>query len=487
VLVEIGSNGVCSGALVSQSWVLTAAHCVRQGGTGAILPADDFSLLIGKSSPADKEGATASVDRVVALQDYRQANNYLVNDLALLHIGPQAPLPSNSAPLPLAFSLSAVPAGTDVQWFGYGWNQITHNAGSLLQATRPGDWVVQSNCGGAGDVCLDPVHGATSYPAEGDSGSPIVALLRGGYVDDAAFTGPGGLSGPQYGSSVAAHLSWIRQTAGLPVVAANTIVRDPSTAASYLVESDGFRHWIPTGGDYLCFTAKGTPVQNMAAFALESIPQDFTANATCTPPGTSPNPSPPNPSSGSVPSIQISWSSAHPSWISMTLNGFSPGWYTYTCNFASGGDASFNLYEATAPETFDNAATCYDTEVGDHVWVTIGSVTSNTLTVAGASPPPPPPPAITYPETTGSVVHTWTDYLDAGGTAGSTIPTDTTVQISCKVQGFQVQDGDTWWYRIAQSPWDNGYYASADAFFNDGQTSGSLSGTPFVDPNVPDC
>jgi hypothetical protein len=84
-------------------------------------------------------------------------------------------------------------------------------------------------------------------------------------------------------------------------------------------------------------------------------------------------------------------------------------------------------------------------------------------------------------------VHTWTDYLDAGGSAGSTIPTDTTVQISCKVQGFQVQDGDAWWYRIAQSPWDNGYYASADAFFNDGQTSGSLSGTPFVDPNVPDC
>jgi hypothetical protein len=79
---------------------------VRQGGTGAILPADDFFLLIGKSSPADKEGATASVDRVVALQDYRQANNYLLNDLALLHIGPQAPPPSNSAPLPLAFSMS---------------------------------------------------------------------------------------------------------------------------------------------------------------------------------------------------------------------------------------------------------------------------------------------------------------------------------------------------------------------------------------------
>ena len=30
-------------------------------------------------------------------------------------------------------------------------------------------------------------------------------------------------------------------------------------------------------------------------------------------------------------------------------------------------------------------------------------------------------------------------------------------------------------------------YASADAFYNNGHTSGSLTGTPFVDNNVPNC
>jgi len=92
-----------------------------------------------------------------------------------------------------------------------------------------------------------------------------------------------------------------------------------------------------------------------------------------------------------------------------------------------------------------------------------------------------------YPETSGSVVHTWTDYADAGGSEGPEIPSNDTVQIACKVTGFTVADGNTWWYLVASSPWNSAYYASADAFYNNGATSGSLIGTPFVDPNVPNC
>ena len=66
-------------------------------------------------------------------------------------------------------------------------------------------------------------------------------------------------------------------------------------------------------------------------------------------------------------------------------------------------------------------------------------------------------------------------------------PAYTTVQVACKVSGFRVADGNTWWYRIASAPWSNNYYVSADAFYNNGQTSGSLVGTPFVDSNVPNC
>jgi hypothetical protein len=103
--------------------------------------------------------------------------------------------------------------------------------------------------------------------------------------------------------------------------------------------------------------------------------------------------------------------------------------------------------------------------------------------VPGQAPPPPS----TYAETTGGQTHTWTNYGNAGGTAGQIIPAYTTVQISCWLEGFRVADGNTYWYRIASSPWSNAYYASADAFYNNGATSGSLQGTPWKDDAIPHC
>lgn len=50
-----------------------------------------------------------------------------------------------------------------------------------------------------------------------------------------------------------------------------------------------------------------------------------------------------------------------------------------------------------------------------------------------------------YPETTGGVTHTWTDYQDAGGQQGPAIPSNETVQITCRLTGFAVKDGNTWW------------------------------------------
>jgi hypothetical protein len=116
------------------------------------------------------------------------------------------------------------------------------------------------------------------------------------------------------------------------------------------------------------------------------------------------------------------------------------------------------------------------------------SPTSTGNPVPAVSPVATPAPApTTYSETVGGTSHTWSDFSDAGGTAGPSIAAFTTVQIACKVTGFQVSDSNTGWYRIASSPWNNDFYVSADAFYNNGSTSGSLHGTPFVDTNVPNC
>jgi hypothetical protein len=96
----------------------------------------------------------------------------------------------------------------------------------------------------------------------------------------------------------------------------------------------------------------------------------------------------------------------------------------------------------------------------------------------------------TWAETVGSQTggaDTWTNYTNAGGTKGPHIGAGQTVLISCKLSGFAVADGNPWWYRIASSPWNDAFYVSADAFYNNGQTTGSLSGTPLYDPAVVNC
>lgn len=114
-----------------------------------------------------------------------------------------------------------------------------------------------------------------------------------------------------------------------------------------------------------------------------------------------------------------------------------------------------------------------------------------TLTPAPTQAPAPTPAPTsapqTFTETVGGVSNTWTNYQNAGGTAGQKIPAFTSVQVSCRVEGFRVADGDTWWYRVASAPWNGAFYVSADVFYNNGQTSGSLHGTPFFDPAVPVC
>lgn len=103
------------------------------------------------------------------------------------------------------------------------------------------------------------------------------------------------------------------------------------------------------------------------------------------------------------------------------------------------------------------------------------------------TPTPTPQPPSTWSETAGGLAHTWTNYQNAGGNQGPSVAQFQTIQIACRVQGFVVADGNPWWYRIAQTPWNNAYYVSADAFYNNGATSGPLKGTPFVDSAVRMC
>ena len=140
-----------------------------------------------------------------------------------------------------------------------------------------------------------------------------------------------------------------------------------------------------------------------------------------------------------------------------------------------------NEYYVSADAFYNNGATSGSLIGTPFVDPSVPSCTSLTTTTATS----PPPQGAS--ETTGSTASTWTNYLDAGGTEGPQISSNATINVTCRLTGFAVSDGNTWWYEIGSSPWNNEYYVSADAFYNNGATSGSLIGTPFYDSAVPVC
>lgn len=92
----------------------------------------------------------------------------------------------------------------------------------------------------------------------------------------------------------------------------------------------------------------------------------------------------------------------------------------------------------------------------------------------------------TWTETTGTPAHTWADATQLTG-AGTPLGPRESVQVSCRVRGYVVQDGDPWWYRIESAPWNGKYYATSDAFYNNGAISGSVITGVVVDEQVPIC
>jgi surface antigen len=151
----------------------------------------------------------------------------------------------------------------------------------------------------------------------------------------------------------------------------------------------------------------------------------------------------------------------------------------------NGNQVTVEEYNEHGNGTYDQRTYTLGSE--PYQYIHFRDISANPPTVPTPPPPTSPPSGTTYTETTGGVAATWTNYVNAGGTQGPSIGGNQSVQISCRIAGFRVADGNTWWYQIASTPWSNSYYVSADAFYNNGSTSGSLLGTPFVDPNVQVC
>merc|ERR1712055_823631 len=223
VALFIDDAWFCGGALISENYVLTAAHCADG--------ASYFDVMAGAHNVrASSEPNRVEITSYNGWTHPGWNSNDLSNDLALIEL-PSA-LPMNDY-----ISASCLPEAGDVPSVGSlvsitGWGKPSDNAGGIspvLREVRDIPVISNSDCNdvygivGPGVICIDTAGGRGS--CNGDSGGPLIQKAGGksagdqwtqvGIVSFGASAGcevgmPAGFTRTEY------YLDWIKSETGMP-------------------------------------------------------------------------------------------------------------------------------------------------------------------------------------------------------------------------------------------------------------------------------
>ena len=248
----------CGGTLISSTWVLTAAHCVK--GTAA----SSIRIRAGVNKLSDStQGQTVGVSSVTVHPSYSSATN--AADIALLKLSTAV---SNPYAAPAKLPSNAVESVLDVKGkyavvSGWGLTQGNNNS-SASDDLREVSIPITPNptsCGGSsvpGNViCGEAYQGKDS--CNGDSGGPLAQTYNSTfYVLGIVSYGPAACTGYGVYTRVNGYLSWIQQVSGVTPDGSTTT---PGTTTTYTGSvSQGTSSYKPgtAGFSYAGGTLKAT-------------------------------------------------------------------------------------------------------------------------------------------------------------------------------------------------------------------------------------
>jgi len=183
----ISGDYQCGGSIISGNWVVTAAHCTKNGSGGAIL-ASDMSVKVGANNPNNVlEGKTFAVSEVIVNEGYNSQTE--LNDIALLRLKDTINY-LNATPINL-ITAADVAAGATVpgvmSWVT-GWGLTHVNPNVLPTSLQKVQLPVVSNAQASTvwknipstDLMAGYLNG-NKDACDGDSGGPLVVPVSGEY------------------------------------------------------------------------------------------------------------------------------------------------------------------------------------------------------------------------------------------------------------------------------------------------------------------